>query len=54
MAKKKKARAMIKLKSQESSYMYTTYKNHTNTNERLELQKYDPTLRRHVAFKEAK
>jgi large subunit ribosomal protein L33 len=54
MSKKKKARAIIKLKSQESPYMYTTYKNHTNSKERLELQKYDPNLRRHVAFKEAK
>lgn len=54
MSKKKKARAIIKLKSTESPYMYTTHKNHTNTTERLELKKYDPTLRRHVAFKEAK
>jgi large subunit ribosomal protein L33 len=54
MSKKKKARAIIKLKSTESPYMYTTYKNHTNTTERIELKKYDPTLRRHVAFKEAK
>jgi large subunit ribosomal protein L33 len=54
MSKKKKARAVIKLKSQESSYMYTSHKNSNNTTERLELKKYDPTLRRHVAFKEAK
>lgn len=54
MAKKKKARSFIKMKSTESSHMYTTYKNGTNTQERLERNKYDPTLRRHVKYKEAK
>jgi ribosomal protein L33 len=27
---------------------------HNNTKERLELKKYDPTIRKHVIYKEAK
>jgi large subunit ribosomal protein L33 len=42
------------MKSEESSYFYYTTKNKTNTPNRLELRKYDPTLRRHVKFKETK
>ncbi|MDF2549590.1 MAG: rpmG [Chlamydiales bacterium] len=47
-------REKIKLKSTESSFCYYTNKNKTNTSQRLELNKYDPTLRRHVKFKETK
>ncbi|OGN65484.1 MAG: 50S ribosomal protein L33 [Chlamydiae bacterium RIFCSPHIGHO2_12_FULL_49_9] len=52
MAKGK--RENIKLKSTESSECYWTVKNKINTTERIELKKYDSTLRRHVIFKEAK
>ena len=51
---KKGAREIIKLKSTESTECYWTRKNKRNTTERLELKKYDKSLRRHVVFKEAK
>lgn len=51
MAKK---REIIKMKSTESSEIYSTTKNPKTTTGRLELKKYDKSLRRHVIFKEAK
>ncbi len=51
---KKGAREKIRLKSTESDECYWTIKNKRNTTERIELKKYDSTLRRHVIFKEAK
>jgi large subunit ribosomal protein L33 len=53
MAKGKEARATIKLQSSESSHCYFTEKNKNNSKERLQLRKYDPTLRKHVMYKEA-
>lgn len=50
----KGARENIKLKSTESDSCYWTVKNKRNTTERIELKKYDPALRKHVTFKEAK
>jgi large subunit ribosomal protein L33 len=47
-------RIQVKLKSTESSYCYYTTKNKTKTPQRLEFRKYDPFVRRHVIFKEAK
>ncbi len=47
-------REKIKLKSTESDFCYYTMKNKSNTQERIALTKYDPTLRRHVEFKESK
>lgn len=47
-------REQTKMKSEESNYFYYTTKNKTSTPGRLELRKYDPTLRRHVKFKETK
>lgn len=49
-----KSREIIKLKSTESKSVYWTTKNKKTTTGRIELKKYDPTLRRHVIFKEAK
>lgn len=55
MAKKaKEARSYVKMVSSESSHWYFTSKNRNNTRERLELRKYDPTIRRHVMYKESK
>ena len=54
MAKKKGGREIIKLKSTESPEVYWTRKNKRNTPDRLELNKYDKRLKRHVVFKEAK
>ena len=51
---KKGAREKIRLKSTESNDCYWTVKNKRNTTERIELKKYDSSLRRHVLFKEAK
>lgn len=47
-------REKIKMKSAESHFHYHTVKNKTNSPDRITLKKYDPTLRRHVEFKEAK
>jgi large subunit ribosomal protein L33 len=47
-------RVTVRLKSTESAYMYSVKKNKQNTTERLELKKYDPIVRKHVVFKEAR
>jgi large subunit ribosomal protein L33 len=47
-------RDKIKLKSTESNEFYHTVKNKTQTPGRIELKKYDKSLRRHVVFKETK
>jgi large subunit ribosomal protein L33 len=54
MPKGAENRIIIKLRSTESSYTYTTSKNKKNDQGRLELKKYDPMIRKHVLFKEAK
>jgi large subunit ribosomal protein L33 len=55
MAKKSKyARSYIKMQSSESSHCYFLQKNRNNTKDRLQLKKYDPILRKHVLYKEAK
>ena len=54
MAKSKK-REKIKLQSTAGTgHYYTTYKNRTNTPNKLELKKYDPVVRKHVLYKETK
>ena len=53
MAKDKNVRGIIKLQSTESSHCYFTEKNKNNSKERIQLRKYDPTLRKHVMYKEA-
>ncbi|MDX1571923.1 MAG: 50S ribosomal protein L33 [Pseudomonadota bacterium] len=37
-----------------TGYFYTTDKNKKNTPDKLEFKKYDPVVRKHVIFKEAK
>jgi large subunit ribosomal protein L33 len=55
MAKKSKdARSYVKLVSSESDHCYFVQKNRNNTKNRLELRKYDPTVRKHVLYKEGK
>ena len=51
---KKGPRQIIKLKSTESSHMYLSAKNRRNDPNRLEFKKYDPIVRRHVVYREAK
>jgi large subunit ribosomal protein L33 len=51
----KGAREKIKLESTAGTgFFYTTVKNRQKTPDKLELKKYDPVVRKHVAFKEAK
>lgn len=47
-------REKIKMKSTESAFHYYTSKNKSSTPDRVSLKKYDPTLRKHVEFKETK
>ncbi|HQR41374.1 MAG TPA: 50S ribosomal protein L33 [Gemmatales bacterium] len=54
MAKDKNVRGIIKLQSSESKHCYYTEKNRRNVADKLELKKYDPTLRKHVLYKEGK
>lgn len=37
-----------------TGYFYTTTKNRRNTPQKLNLRKFDPVVRKHVEFKEAK
>ncbi|HEX7651116.1 MAG TPA: 50S ribosomal protein L33 [Candidatus Paceibacterota bacterium] len=45
---------LIKLKSTKSDYVYFTRKNKKKVERKIELTKFDPTLRKRVVFKEAK
>ncbi|HXG27774.1 MAG TPA: 50S ribosomal protein L33 [Nevskiales bacterium] len=48
-------RDKIKLVSTaDTGFYYTTDKNKKNTPDKLEKKKYDPVVRKHVVFKEAK
>lgn len=52
---KKTATIQIKLLSSEGTgYFYVTRKNARTKPEKMELLKYDPVVRKHVLFKEAK
>ncbi|MCA9742457.1 50S ribosomal protein L33 [candidate division KSB1 bacterium] len=51
---KKGNRIKIKLQSSESPHFYFTTKNKQKTPARLEINKYDPVLRKHVKYKETK
>jgi large subunit ribosomal protein L33 len=54
MAKKAGVREMIKMKSSESPHVFTTMKNKRNTPDRLQLRRFDPVVRKHVIYKEAR
>ena len=48
-------RDKIKLvSSAKTGHYYTTDKNKRNTPDKLEFKKYDPVVRKHVMYKEAK
>jgi large subunit ribosomal protein L33 len=48
-------RDKIKLvSSAKTGHYYTTTKNKRNTSEKLVIKKYDPVVRKHVEYKEAK
>jgi large subunit ribosomal protein L33 len=51
----KSSRDKIRLvSSAKTGHFYTTDKNKKNTPGKMELQKYDPVVRKHVMYKEAK
>ena len=51
----KSATQLIKLVSTaDTGYYYVTKKNPRNSTEKFEFNKYDPVIRKHVVFKEAK
>ena len=51
----KKKRVLIKMVSTESSHYYTTEKAKNPMNPgKLEMMKFDPTLQKHVLYREAK
>ncbi|MCU7819128.1 MAG: 50S ribosomal protein L33 [gamma proteobacterium symbiont of Lucinoma myriamae] len=48
-------RDKVKLVSSEGTgHYYTTTKNKRTMSEKLEMKKYDPVVRKHVMYKEAK
>ena len=51
---KRGPRQLVKMRSTESAHMYLTTKNRRNNPNRMELKKYDPTLRKHVIYRETK
>ena len=49
------AREKIRLVSSAGTgHFYTTTKNKRNTPDKMEIKKYDPVVRKHVLYKEAK
>jgi large subunit ribosomal protein L33 len=54
VAKKKGDRIVITLRSSQSNHVYHTEKSKRNDPGRLELRRYDPTLRRHVLYRESR
>lgn len=51
----KSATVLIRLVSTaDTGYFYVTKKNPRAKTEKMELKKYDPVARKHVAFKESK
>jgi ribosomal protein L33 len=51
----KSARDKIRLNSTAGTgHFYTTDKNKKNTPGKMEIKKYDPVVRKHVLYKEAK
>lgn len=55
MAQKRGARRLIALECTETGHRtYTTSKNFQNTQERLELRKFNPLLKRHTRYRESR
>lgn len=53
MAGKSKGTKKVRLQSSESAHYYTCVVR-TRAEKKLELKKYDPIVRKHVVYKEAK
>ena len=45
---------VVKIKSTESKHIRYDVRNRKRVEKKLELKKYDPTLRKHVVYKEMK
>jgi len=45
---------VVKIKSTESKHVRYDVRNRKRVEKKLELKKYDPTLRKHVIYKEIK
>ena len=54
MARKKEVEKIKLVSTADTGYYYTTTKNRKNTPDKFEFKKYDPVVRKHVAFKESK
>ncbi|MEX0668190.1 MAG: 50S ribosomal protein L33 [Candidatus Saccharimonadales bacterium] len=55
MAKKQGARRIVAMECTETKHRtYTTTKNFRNTEERLELRKFNPLLRKHTIYRESR
>ena len=54
MAKKKDREKIRLISTADTGFFYTTFKNRKNTPEKMLISKYDPVVRKHVEFKEAK
>ena len=54
MARKKKTILIKLISSARTGFFYTTEKNTQRTQRKLAFNKYDPIIRRHVLFTEAK
>ena len=54
MAKKNTHSTIKMLSTAGTGFFYVTHKNPKTKTEKLELNKYDPVVRKHVPFKETK
>lgn len=54
MAKGDRIQVTLECTEAPGTSRYTTTKNRRNTNERLEMRKYNPVLRKHTIHKEVK
>ncbi|MBB3048758.1 large subunit ribosomal protein L33 [Litorivivens lipolytica] len=54
MAKKGVTEKIRLVSSAGTGHFYTTYKNKRNSPDKFEFMKYDPVVRKHVPYKEAK
>ena len=52
--RRKANRVPVMLHSETGQHVYVTAKNRHNTPGRLTLRKYDPRLRRHMVYREAR
>lgn len=51
---KKGNRINIKFKSTASGHCYYSTKNRVNSKDKMEVKKFDPVVKKHVEYKEAK